>query len=270
MSLRQFYPRKNMRRQVAGWKLFILYATLVVAIGLQISYPLIEGEPLRVVTIATVYWAAAAMFLHAMLAYGVVYAMQFLFITFTYALLVEQIGSRTGWPFGSYEYSGSLGYQIYGVPLVVPFAWVMLAHPIFIAARKVTKNWVFLYGGFGMMAWDLFLDPQMVSAERWVWDFTGTSVPFQPEIPLSNTFGWLLTGMGLMAILNLALRKDRRKVATSTAVPDFFLMWTWFSGVVGNLFFFDRPVVALIGGVVFGLVLLPYIFLLRFGPPASN
>jgi putative membrane protein len=256
MSLRQFYPRKNMRRQVAGWKLFVLYATLVVAIGLQISYPLIEGEPLRVVTIATVY--------------GVVYAMQFLFITFTYALLVEQIGSRTGWPFGSYEYSGSLGYQIYGVPLVVPFAWVMLAHPLFIAARKVTKNWVFLYGGLGMMAWDLFLDPQMVSAERWVWDFTGTSVPFQPEIPLSNAFGWLLTGMGLMAILNLALRKDRRKVATSTAVPDFFLMWTWFSGVVGNLFFFDRPGVALIGGVVFGLVLLPYIFLLRFGPPANN
>jgi putative membrane protein len=270
MSLRQFYPRKNMRRQVAGWKLFVLHATLVVAIGLQISYPLIEGESLRLVTIATVYWAAAAMFLHAILAYGVIYALQFLFITFTYALLVEQIGSKTGWPFGTYEYSGSLGYQIYGVPLVVPFAWVMLAHPIFIAARKVTKNWVFLYGGFGMMAWDLFLDPQMVSAERWVWDFTGTSVPFQPEIPLSNAFGWLLTGMGLMAILNLALRKDRRKVATSTAVPDFFLMWTWFSGVVGNLFFFDRPGVALIGGVVFGLVLLPYIFLLRFGPPASN
>ena len=180
MSLRQFYPRKNMRRQVSGWKLFVLYATLVVAIGLQISYPLIEDEPLRLVTIATVYWAAAAMFLHAMLAYGFVYAVQFLFITFTYALLVEQIGSKTGWPFGSYEYSGSLGYQIYGVPLVVPFAWVMLAHPIFIAARKVTKNWVFLYGGLGMMAWDLFLDPQMVSAERWVWDFTGTSVPFQP------------------------------------------------------------------------------------------
>ena len=270
MSLRQFYPRKNMRRQVAGWKMFVLYATLVVAIGLQISYPLIEGESLRLVTIATVYWAAAAMFLHAMLAYSVVYAVQFLFITFTYALLVEQIGSRTGWPFGSYEYSGSLGYQIYGVPLVVPFAWVMLAHPIFIAARKVSKNWVFLYGGLGMMAWDLFLDPQMVSAERWVWDFTGASVPFQPEIPLSNTFGWLLTGMGLMAILNLALRKDRRKVATSTAVPDFFLIWTWFSGVVGNLFFFNRSGVALIGGVVFGLVLLPYIFLLRFGPPANN
>ena len=46
--------------------------TLVVAIGLQISYPLIEGESLRLVTIATVYWAAAAMILHAILACGVV------------------------------------------------------------------------------------------------------------------------------------------------------------------------------------------------------
>jgi putative membrane protein len=222
------------------------------------------------VTIATVYWAAAAMFIHASLAYGFVYSIQFLFITFSYALVVEQIGSRSGWPFGSYEYSPTLGYQIYGVPLVVPFAWVMLAHPVLLAARKVTKNWVFLYGGFGMMAWDLFLDPQMVSAERWTWDFTGSHVPFQPEIPLSNAFGWLLTGMGLMAILNVVLRVDRRKVSTSTAVPDFFLMWTWFAGVVGNLFFFDRTGVAFFGGLVFGLFLLPYIFLLRFGPPANN
>jgi len=233
MSLRQFYPRKNLRRQVASWKLFILYATLLVAIGLQISYPLIDGEPLRVVTIATVYWAAAAMFIHASLAYGFVYSIQFLFITFSYALVVEQIGSRSGWPFGSYEYSPTLGYQIYGVPLVVPFAWVMLAHPVLLAARK-------------------------------------SHVPFQPEIPLSNAFGWLLTGMGLMAILNVVLRVDRRKVSTSTAVPDFFLMWTWFACVVGNLFFFDRTGVAFLGGLVFGLFLLPYIFLLRFGPPANN
>lgn len=83
--------------------------------------------------------AAAAMFLHAIITYGMVYALQFISITFIYALGVEQIGSRTGWPFGSYEYSGTLGYQIYGVPLVVPFAWVMLAHPLLIAARKVTK-----------------------------------------------------------------------------------------------------------------------------------
>ena len=267
MSLRQFYPKRNNRKVISSWKLFFLYAVLIVAIGLQIAYPLIDGEVLRVVTIATVYWAAGAMMLHAIFAYGFIYAITLLSITLTYALLVEQIGSKTGWPFGSYEYSGSLGYQIYGVPLVVPFAWVMIAHPILIMARKVTKNWVFLYGGLGMMAWDLFLDPQMVAAERWVWDFEGASVPLQPEIPLSNTFGWLLTGMGLMAILNKSLRFDRRQKLNEPNTPNYFLAWTYFSGIVGNLFFFNMPGVAISGGIVFGILLIPYIFVLRIGPP---
>jgi putative membrane protein len=267
MSLRQFYPKRNNRKVISSWKLFFLYAVLIVAIGLQIAYPLIDGEVLRVVTIATVYWAAGAMMLHAIFAYGFIYAITLLSITLTYALLVEQIGSKTGWPFGSYEYSGSLGYQIYGVPLVVPFAWVMIAHPILIMARKVTKNWVFLYGGLGMMAWDLFLDPQMVAAERWVWDFEGVSVPLQPEIPLSNTFGWLLTGMGLMAILNKILRFDRRQKLNVPNTPNYFLAWTYFSGIVGNLFFFNMPGEAISGGIVFGILLIPYIFVLRLGPP---
>jgi uncharacterized membrane protein len=270
MSLRQFYPKRNSRHQVSSWKIAILYLATAIAIVLQISYPLIDGEALRIVTIATVYWAATAMCIHALLAYGIKYTLIFIATTFTYALIVEQIGSKTGWPFGNYEYSGTLGYQIYGVPLVVPFAWIMIAHPLLIAARKITKNWVFLYGGLGMMAWDLFLDPQMVAAERWQWDFSGSHVPFQPEIPLSNTFGWLLTGMGLMAILNKLLQVDRRKTKTSTVVPDFFLFWTLFAGVVGNIFFFNRPGVALFSGVVFGLVLIPYIFVLRFGPPAND
>jgi putative membrane protein len=43
-----------------------------------------------------------------------------------------------------------------------------------------------------------------------------TCAMFEPMIPISNLFGWLLTGMGLMAILNLILKHDRRRVATST------------------------------------------------------
>jgi len=267
MSLRQFYPKRNSRRPVSTWKLLALYSTLVVAIGLQISYPLIDGENLRVVTIATVYWAAAAMIIHALLSYGITYASIFVSITFTCALIIEQIGSRTGWPFGDYQYSGSLGYQIYGVPLVVPFAWIMIAHPILIAARKVTKNWVFLYGGFGMMAWDLFLDPQMVAAGRWSWTFSGAHIPFQPEIPLSNAFGWLFAGMGLMAILHQVLPRERRKISAGFGVVDFYLGWSWFSGVVANLFFFDRPGVAFIGGLIYGAVLAPYAFSRWLGRP---
>ena len=86
MSLRQFYPKRNSRKGLSTWKLFSLYSLLLIAIGLQISYPLIDGEALRVVTIATVYWAAAAMLLHAAFAYGSMYAFLLLIITFLYAL----------------------------------------------------------------------------------------------------------------------------------------------------------------------------------------
>ena len=115
------------------------------------------------------------------------------------------------------------------------------------------------------MAWDLFLDPQMVSAGRWTWEITGATVPFQPEIPISNTFGWLLTGMGLMALLNLALPKERRSLGASRAVPEFFLMWSWISGVIANLFFFDRPGVAFLAGIALGVVVVWYFLSVKLG-----
>ena len=265
MSIRQYRPRRNSRGSITTAQQIILGSVFSIALLLQVAYPLLSGEPLRLVTIATVYWAAGAMSLHGLYAYGMNYALRYISITFVFALIVEQIGSRTGWPFGTYAYDNSLGYQIYGVPLVVPFAWMMLAHPLLIAARRTSPHWVFLSGGAGLLAWDLFLDPQMVSADRWTWEITGRTVPFQPEVPLLNTFGWLLTGMGLMALLHLLLPRERRKNGADLVVPNIFLGWTWFAGVFGNVFFFDRPGVAFLGGLLFGLVLAPYFITLSFG-----
>ncbi len=144
MSIRNFRPPRDLRRRITPIQSAISIAVLTVAIALQISYPLLKDEPLRLVTIAFVYWAAGTMLLHALFAYRIGFAVRFLLITFTYSLIIEQIGFRTTWPFGAYEYSGSLGYQIFGVPLVVPFAWVMMAYPLFIAARRIAPKWVFL------------------------------------------------------------------------------------------------------------------------------
>ena len=174
---------------------------------------------------------------------------------------------RTTWPFGSYTYDSSLGIQVFGVPLVVPFAWVMMAHPVLVLARRISKNWVFLVGGIAMMGWDLFLDPQMVAANRWTWTFDGAHVPFQSEIPLSNAFGWLFAGIAITALLHLLLPRDRRKSSAGFAVVDIFLLWTLFAGLIGNLFFFDRPGVALVGGIVFGSVIAPYVFSRWLGRP---
>jgi uncharacterized membrane protein len=131
-------------------------------------------------------------------------------------------------------------------------------------ARRLSRHWSFLVGGYGLMAWDLFLDPQMVSAGRWSWEVSGSHVPFQPEIPLSNAFGWLLSGIALMALLNLALPRDRRAHA-SRSIPEIFVAWTWVSGMIANLFFFDRPGISFFAGIAMGLIVIWHFLALRYG-----
>ncbi|MEN9324963.1 MAG: hypothetical protein RL414_717, partial [Actinomycetota bacterium] len=237
-----------------------LFLLVGVTIALQISYPLITGETLRIVTIATVYVGAMSMVIHGHLSYGAKYSTRYLPITALFGLGIEVLGVHTGWPFGIYEYDASLGAQLFGVPIVVPFAWVMMVHPALIAARRIAGHWVFLYGGLLLAAWDLFLDPQMVAAGRWKWEVPGAHVPFTPDIPLSNALGWLLAGIVIIGALNKILPRERRKEAASLAAVDALLLWTLFAGFIGNLFFFDRPGLAFFGTFIMGALLTPYFF----------
>jgi putative membrane protein len=267
MSQRYYRPRNRARRGLTPVQTSILFGLLALEIGLQISYPLISGSALTSVTIATVYVGAVFTWLHAIYSYGNRYAYSLLILVFLYAWGVEELGSRTGWPFGHYVYSQSLGVEILKVPLVVPFAWIMMVHPALIVARRVTPHWAFLYGGAVLMAWDLFLDPQMVSDHRWSWTLSGATVPFEHQIPLSNAAGWLFAGMGIIAISHLALPKERKRVGTNSLAIDLLLGWTLCAGLVGNLFYFHRPGVAFMGALILGGLLAPYFFTLSFGRP---
>ena len=267
MSIRHYNPRRRRHGQLSPRVNGLLNSVVAIAILLQLIYPLVDGEFLRLLTINVVYWGAGAMLLHALLAYGTRYAITYLFFTFFFALTIEHIGVMTQWPFGNYSYSGDLGLKIFEVPLVVPFAWIMMAHPVLTAARRIAGNWVFLYGGIALAAWDLFLDPMMVAEGRWTWVVTGAHVPFQPEIPLSNTFGWLLSGMFLIGVLHLITPREKRKGGATFRTTDIFLLWTLFSGIIGNLFFFDRPGIAFFAGGIYGMVFAPYVFNRWLGRP---
>jgi uncharacterized membrane protein len=39
---------------------------------------------------------------------------------------IEALGVATGFPFGTYAYSSQLGWMILGVPIVVPFVWILV------------------------------------------------------------------------------------------------------------------------------------------------
>ena len=120
-----------------------------------------------------------------------------------------------------------------------------------------------------MMAWHLFIDPQLAIAHRVTWTFSGSHIPFENELPISNPAGWLFTGMLLIAILHFVLPKERRKQGAEFIVVDIFLGWTLLAGVADNLFFFNRPKIALFAGTVYALVLAPYFFSRWLGKPGD-
>jgi len=232
------------------------------AVLLQIGYPLTAGPARDRLTMVTVVVFAAATLSHAAVHRGVRWTAAYAAITVGGGLLAEAVGTATGFPFGAYDYTGSLGTQLLGVPLVVPAAWAMFAYPCLLVGQALTRTRLgaTLVGGWALASWDLFLDPQMVEAGHWRWADVTASLPGSPDVPVSNHLGWVLVGTVMVGLLQLLPRRS-----ADDRVPAALFLWTWASSVLAFAVFFGRPLVALVGGVGMGLVAVPYARHLRRG-----
>ena len=248
------YDVARRRRRPTGALAALPWLLAVATIGLQIAYPLVDGEARRQVTIAIVVLFFLASATHAAVHRGLKWAAVLVVVTAGGGLAAEAIGVRTGIPFGDYSYTGTLGPTVLGVPVVVPLAWTMLAYPLLLAARRLSRRFAAPIGAFGLAAWDVFLDPQMVDDGRWRWADPTPGLPGVEGVPLTNFAGWLLVGLVMMAILDTALPR----VPASEAQPATLLFWTWIGSVVGNVFWFGSTDVAIAGGIAMGLVTVPY------------
>jgi putative membrane protein len=262
----------------------------VLTILVQISYPLLSGDSLRTATIATVLLFAAASLVHATATWGPRGGLTLLVVAGGIGLAAEAAGVATGIPFGSYEYTRTLGPTLLGVPLVVPLAWTMMAYPGLLVGRRIARRLTAtatatgaatatraartarpsallrrtaaaVTGAVTLAAWDLYLDPQMVAAGHWTWHHPTPALPGVPGIPLTNYAGWLLVALVMVAALDLALPTGGGD-ASGEAVPAALLTWTWLGSGLANLAFFDRPAVAGYGVVAMGLTVAPYLRLL--------
>ena len=160
--------------------------------------------------------------------------------------LLEAVGTKTGFPFGNYQYTDALQPQVIGVPVLVPLAWFAMALPAREVAHAVLGKHAQWYsrialGAFALMAWDVFLDPQMVGEGYWQWPDGG----WYRGIPLSNFAGWLGSAAVLMVLFERLLpvreRPDRTPIVQYALVA---ILET-----VGFAFFFDDVVVAIAGGI---------------------
>ncbi|MFN8570645.1 MAG: carotenoid biosynthesis protein [Gemmatimonadaceae bacterium] len=161
------------------------------------------------------------------------------------SLGAELLGTSTGLPFGEYHYTTLLGPRVLGlVPFPIPISWFyMLYGSLAIVGRLAGTNarddsrtrwrWAACAGAV-LLAWDISMDPAMVRTAHWVWGagdlFHEAGLPAWLDafftrpvfygMPLSNWFGWYLTGT-LIARLMLAIVPPRTLVVAlaPTSLP---------------------------------------------------
>ncbi len=160
---------------------------------------------------------------------------------------VEFVGSSTGFPFGSYDYTAVLQPQIGHVPVIIAIAWLMMLPSSWAIADSITggKRGVgfIALSALAMTAWDFFLDPQMVSWGLWEWEHVGGYF----GIPWVNYAGWLLTAAVVTAIVRPPALPLRPLVLIYATV--------WGLQTIGQVFFWDLAMPAVVGFYAMGSML---------------
>ncbi len=140
----------------------------------------------------------------------------------------ELTGTKTGWPFGGYEYTDFLGYKLLGrVPFPIPLSWFYMGFASLILADAIAaaRGWssrtltVIFFASYLLTAWDLVLDPSMAAPQLqymhfWVWHEHGAYF----GMPLRNLAGWFGTGLVFIAVGRL-LWRERTAPAVSPLIP---------------------------------------------------
>lgn len=262
MSIRVYHgPHAPERRRRAGILRAIPIVFAVLTITAQITWVLTDNRFLWTHIVVGLFFLATAS--HALVHRGLTWTSMYIAITLLFGYFIELLGTSTGYPFGDYDYArqvaGNSVPAIAGVPLIVPFAWSMMAYPaLIVAARLVWRHGraaVALVGAIALTAWDLFLDPQMVNEGLWTWNDTSFALPGIPEIPAQNYLGWLLSTALLMIMLSWL--PPRR---ADNSLPIVMYLWMWLGGIIMNLFWLDRIGVALWGGLAMGAVIIPVLW----------
>jgi putative membrane protein len=122
----------------------------------------------------------------------------FFLITLIVSFSFENFSILTGFPFGFYHYSPSLGMLT--VPLVIIFAYFAIGYLSWVLSHVLTGQYskklegkqIFIVpfiAAFLMVMWDLTVDPNSSTLQgMWVWTYPGAYF----GVPISNFLGWFL------------------------------------------------------------------------------
>ena len=149
----------------------------------------------------------------------------FFIITLVVSFFFENLSIATGFPFGFYHYSPTLG--LLTVPLIIIFAYFAIGYLSWMLShvltgqynRKLEGKQIFIVpfiAAFIMVMWDLTVDPISSTLQGlWVWSTPGAYF----GVPISNFFGWFLVVYLFFQIFALYISKyDTIKFQKATEI----------------------------------------------------
>ena len=246
----------------------VVWGFFVVHLVAQPVYALLSESLVLLGSKLIVFGFAAFSFSHLWVYKGAKAAFTLLLICFVIAGGSEVLSVHTGFPYGWYAYTSKLGVAVFGVPLLVPVCWLMMAYPASRVALLVAPvRFAVPVSALSLTAWDVFLDPQMVRTGYWVWARQGEYL----GIPLENYAGWILTAL-LVFALYYRFVPPQPPVRTDWfgVLPILAYVWTWLGSSIVNFFWWDQPVVAVAGFICMGLFAVPCVFRLLKRPPIQR
>ncbi len=223
---------------------------LAALVGAQLAYPQLPSERQRAATGGIVGLLLATTSVDAVESGGVRRALGTVGVAGALGYATEVVAVRSGRPFGSYRYTEKLGPGWRGVPFAVAASWAMMSRPAWTVAGLVSERRaarVLLAAG-ALTAWDVYVDPRMVREGYWEWPGGGR----YEGVPAENFLGWFVTAAGVFACWALT-DDDPRGADVSLAVYT----WTWVGEAVANVLFWERPRVAVAGGLAMGAFAVP-------------
>jgi putative membrane protein len=128
--------------------------------------------------------------------------------------IIENVGVRTGFPFGSYYFTDLMGPKLFVVPIQLGLAYLGMAYLSWTLGRVILGNMrspvtgsrvvtLPLIAAFVMVAWDFSQDPVWSTVlHLWIWRQGGVYF----GVPVSNFLGWYLTVYVFYQLFALYLR----------------------------------------------------------------
>ncbi|TKI72556.1 carotenoid biosynthesis protein [Lysinibacillus mangiferihumi] len=135
--------------------------------------------------------------------FGAIYGVSISTLIFITTFIVEYLGSTHAILFGSYHYTQYFAPNLFGVPIAIGFAWIMViatSHAI-VHIVRLPNRWIrSIIASLLAVVFDLVLDPVSFKVkEYWVWEQSG----YYYDIPLTNFLGWFLTALVLHIVIGL-------------------------------------------------------------------